>query len=76
MNGYTCMYCNKFWPYDDPGFVYWRVDSRGRNLDGRDGRVRSGIGWFAHCADKAECDRRKRNIRAGVAAEQLELAAA
>ncbi|MFL5861112.1 MAG: hypothetical protein ACJ780_10065 [Solirubrobacteraceae bacterium] len=72
---YTCMSCNKGYDVDDPAFVYWRQNQRGENLDGRDGRARSGLGWFAHCADTDACANRRRNLHAGLPAEQMTLCA-
>lgn len=69
---YTCCYCSRAWNHDDPGFVYWRTHN-GLALDGRDGRARSSLGWFAHCADRTACERRRANRRAGVDTFQLGL---
>lgn len=72
-NTYSCMYCNKFWNVDDRGFVYWRTNSAGENLDGREGRAKSSLGWFAHCKDKEACALRKKNNHAGLPAGQMEM---
>lgn len=72
-DAYTCCHCNRGWRHDDPGFVYWRENADGEVLDGRQGRRRDSLGWFAHCADRDACERRRANSRAEVAPFQLAL---
>lgn len=72
--GYSCMRCNKWYALDDPAFAYYRPGRgrlEGQLLDGRDGRPLDTYGWFARCADADACDRRRRNVHAGVAPEQI-----
>jgi hypothetical protein len=77
---HTCEDCNRSYGLDDPRFVYWTVAKSGpwagQNLDGRDGKPLSSLGWFAHCADKADCARARRANHATGNAHQLELAVA
>ena len=72
--GYTCMYCNRWYLFDDPRFDYWRLDKDGNPLDGKDGRRRESHGWFARCVDQEDCARARRANHAGLNYEQLELA--
>lgn len=70
---YTCCYCNRGWHHDDPGFDYWQRNRAGEPLDGRGGRHKASKGWFASCVDRAACERRRANVRAGVHTFQLGL---
>lgn len=72
-DGYTCCHCSTWYEYDDPRFRFWLTNRAGENLDGRDGRAKSSLGWFAHCVDEVACAARKANMHAGVHREQLRI---